>query len=177
MVRDTMLNCCRAASVVGLLAVPLAAVQPSSDSRTLTGHITVTTSASGRTAAVVVKKDATTKDVESFFCVDLAPPAPPKLAFAGPGRVMYRPRPPMKVPAGIKIEGPEAIFSALAVVPAEGKGWLFVRKGDNPLLTAEDPALVGLVSVNVRTVSRRDWIGDDGQRRGTDLEGCLAPAG
>jgi hypothetical protein len=159
------------------LALPLTATGQSGEARTLTGHVAVTTSGTGRTAAVVVKKDATSKDVESLFCLDLAPPAPPKIEFAGPARVIYRPQPITGLPAGIKISGPENVSSTLAVVPAQGKGWLFVAKGEKPLLAAGDAATASVATVNVSVVRRVDWIGDDGRRRGTDLEGCLAPAG
>jgi hypothetical protein len=172
-----MVNRIHVSVLVSALALPLTTTGQSGDSRTLTGHVVVTTSGTGRTAAVVVKKDATSKDVESLFCLDLAPPTPPKIEFAGPARVIYRPQPIPGVPAGIKISGPKRVSSTLAVVPAQGKGWLFVAKGQKPLVATGDLATSNAATVNVSVVRRIDWIGDDGQRRGTDLEGCLAPAG
>lgn len=171
-----MVNRIHVSVLVSALALPLTATGQSGQARALTGHVVVTTSRTGRTAAVVVKKDATSKDVESLFCLDLAPPAPPKIEFAGPARVIYRPQPIPGLPAGIKISGPESVSSTLAVVPAQGKGWLFVAKGEKPLLAVGDPATASAATVNVSLVRRVDWIGNDGQRRGTDLEGCLAPA-
>jgi hypothetical protein len=163
--------------LVSVLALPLTATGQSGASTTLTGHVVMTTSSTGRTAAVVIKKDAASKDVDSLFCLDLAPPAPPKIEFAGPARVIYRPQPIPGLPAGVKISGPENVASTLAVVPAQGKGWLFVAKGEKPLLAAGDQAAANAVTVNVSIVRRVDWTGDNGQRRGTDLEGCLAPGG
>jgi hypothetical protein len=172
-----MVNRIHVSVLVSLLALPLTATGQSGASRTLTGHVVMTTNSTGRTAAVVVKKDAATKDVDSLFCLDLAPPAPPKIEFAGPARVIYRPQPIPGLPAGVKISGPENVASTLAVVPAQGKGWLFVGKGEKPLLAAGDPATASAATINVSIVRRVDWIGDNGQRRGTDLEGCLAPGG
>jgi hypothetical protein len=172
-----MVNRAHGLVLVLALALPLTATGQSGEARTLTGHVTITTSKTGRTAAVVVKKDAMSKDVESLFCLDLAPPGPPKIEFAGPARAIYLPQPVSGLPAGIKISGPENVSSTLAIVPAQGKGWSFVGKGEKPLLPAGDPAATSAVRVNVTVVRRVDWIGDDGQRRGTDLQGCLAPAG
>lgn len=163
--------------IIGILALPLIAAAQSTDNKTLVGHVAITTSKTGRTTAVAVKKDAAAKDLEALFCVDLATPAPPKLEFSGPGRVIYRSQPITGLPAGVKISGPESVSSMLAVVPNQGRGWLFAAKGEKPLLAAGDPAIAGAATVSVSIVRRVDWLGDDGRRRGTDLEGCLAPGG
>ena len=172
-----MVNGIHVLVLVSALALPLSVAGQSGEAKTLTGHVVVTTSSTGRTAAVVLKKDGATKDVEALFCLDLAQPPPPKIEFAGLARVIYRPQPIPGLPAGVKISGPENVSSTLAVVPAQGKGWLFLAKGEKALLPAGDPALASAGTVNVSVVRRVDWIGDDGRRRGTDLEGCLAPAG
>ena len=160
-----------------VLALPLLATAQSSETTTLTGHVTITTSKTGRTTAVVFKKDATAKNIEALFCLDLTTPAPPKIEFAGPGRVVYRSQPIAGLPPGVKISGPENVSSILAVAPNQGKGWLFAEKGAKPLFAAGDPAMAGAASVNVSIVRRIDWIGDDGRRRGTDLDACLAAGG
>jgi hypothetical protein len=163
--------------VIIVLALPLIAAAQSGENRTLTGHVTIATSKTGRTTVVAFKKDAAAKELEALFCVDLAPPAPSKIEFFGPARVVYRLQPIAGLPAGVKISGPENVASTLVVIPNQGKPWLFVAKGEKPLLAAGDPALVGAAAVNVSIVRRIDWLGDDGRRRGTDLEACLAPGG
>ena len=90
---------------------------------------------------------------------------------------MYRSQPITGLPPGVKISGPENVSSTLAVVPNQGKSSLFAAKGEKPLPAAGDPAMAGAATVNVSIVRRIDWLGDDGRRRGTDLEGCLAPGG
>ena len=160
-----------------VLALPSIATGQAADTRTLTGHVTITTSKTGRTTAVLVTKAAATKTVEALFCLDLTTPAPAKIEFTGPARVVYRPQPIMGLPAGVKISGPENVSATLAVIPNQGKGWLFAAKGEKPLLAAGNPAIAGAATVNVSIVRRIDWLGDDGRRRGTDVEGCLAPGG
>lgn len=164
-------------TLVIAIACSLVATGQSSENRTLIGHVTITTSKAGRTVAVLTRKDAAAKDVESLFCIDLEASAPPKIEFAGPGRIVYRLVPIAGIPPGVKITGPENIASALAVIPKQSKPWLFIEKGEKPLLGAGDPAAANAATVNVSIVRRLDWIGGDGRRRGTDVEGCLAPAG
>jgi hypothetical protein len=146
------------------------------DAKTLNDYVTVTSSENGRTVAVLGKKAATSQEAEFLFCLDLAQPQ--KIAFDGLARVIYRPQaPPPGIPAGVKISGPESVSSALAVVPNEGKAWVFVAKGEKTPLPAEDPAMASATTVKVGQVRRLDWASDSGPRRGTDLEGCLSPGG
>jgi hypothetical protein len=65
----------------------------------------------------------------------------------------------------------------LAVIAEDGQAWLFVGKGQKPLLPASDPALAKAKTVKVSGLQRSDWAAQYGPRRGTDLEGCLAPGG
>lgn len=143
--------------------------------KTLNGFITIKTSTSGGTTAVLGKKDAASKEGEFLFCIDQARTAPQKIEFSGPARVMYRLEPlPPGIPAGI---GPESVSNTLAVVPTSGKAWLFVGKGEKPVLPPGDPALANATTVNVTQVIRVDWASGNGPRRGVDLEACLAPGG
>jgi hypothetical protein len=152
------------------------ALSAEKDAKTLNDHVTVTTSETGRTVAVLGKKTATSQEAEFLFCLDLAEPQ--KIAFNGPARVIYRPQAPTTgIPAGVKVSGPESVSSTLAVVPNEGKSWVFVAKGEKAPLPADDPAMASANTVKVGLVRRLDWAGDSGPRRGTELEGCLSPGG
>jgi hypothetical protein len=171
----------RAHMFVLFAAVILSLARPTGQAgatKTLDGVITIKTSTSGATTAVLGKKDATSKEGEFLFCIDQARTAPQKIEFSGPARVMYRPQPlPPGIPAGITISGPESVSSTLAVVPTSGKAWLFVAKGEKPVLPPGDPALANATTVNVNQVIRLDWASGNGPRRGVDLEACLAPGG
>lgn len=159
------------------MALPvIITAEQSGDAKTLNGSVTVTTSDNGRTVAVLGKQ-AGKDEGEFLFCMDLAQPALQKIAFQGPARVIYRPQPISGIPAGVKVSGPESVSSTLAVVPNAGRAWLFIARGEAALLPAGDPSRAGATTVNSRVVRRVDWVGDDGRRRGTDLAGCLAPAG
>ena len=162
-----------------VVALPLgASARQTNEVKTLTGHVTITTSAEGRATAVLGKKDAQSKAGEFLFCIDNGQPPVTKTAFAGPARVIYRALPPPAgIPPGIKVTGPENVASVLAVVPNEGKATVFLGKGQKPPFPAGAPAMAGATIVNVVLVRRVDWIADNGGRRGTDLAGCLAPGG
>jgi hypothetical protein len=149
--------------------------------KTLNGFITIKTTTDGSTTAILGKKAPTSNDGEFLFCIDQARTASQRIEFSGLARVVYRPQPPVArppgMPAGITISGPETVDSSLAVVPNSGKAWLFVGKGEEPVLPPGDPALANATRVNVSVVRRLDWNGGNGLRRGTNLEGCLAPGG
>ena len=81
------------------------------------------------------------------------------------------------VTPGITITGPEMVAPTLAVIAEDGKAWLFVRKGQKPLLPAGDPVLATAKTVNVRGLRRTDWARKNGVRAGTGIEACLAPGG
>jgi hypothetical protein len=148
----------------------------SGETRTLSGFITIETS--GGTTAVLGKKDGNSTEGEFLFCIDLARPVSQKIAFTGPARVVYLPLPPPPgIPAGIQVSGPENVASTLAVVSNTGTAWLFVAKGEKPVLPAGDPSLAKATTVKVDLVRRLDWAIGNGPRRGTDLEGCLSPGG
>jgi hypothetical protein len=112
-----------------------------------------------------------------MFCIDQDRAAAQPIDFTGAGRVIYKPMPPLDVPAGITIEGPEMVEPTLAVIAESGQAWLFVGKGQKPLLAASDPALAKARTVQIRGLQRTDWAAKFGPRRGTDLQGCLAPGG
>lgn len=142
--------------------------------KSITATVTVTTSDARQTVAVLSK--GTGGEPAFLFCIDLVAPVPKKLEFSGPARVVYRPLPAIDVPAGIKISGPENVSSALAVLPANGKGWVFLGKDEKTVLSAGDAA-GGPILIPVRVVRRVDWIGDNGERRGMDIEPCFESAG
>jgi len=159
-------------AVVGLPVAMSAGQEEQPKSATAT--VTVTTSDARRTVAVLSR--GTGGDPAFLFCIDLVEPVPQKLEFSGRARVVYRPLPAIDVPEGIKISGPEDVSSALAVLPVDGKGWLFLAEGEKTVLSARDAA-GGPILVPVRVVRRVDWIGDNGERRGMDIEPCFESAG
>jgi hypothetical protein len=156
-----------------LLSLAHAAAQ-APQARTLTGTLTVKTK--GATTAVL-GKTADKKQGDFLFCIDQGRAAPQAVEFTGSGRVIYKPMPPLDAPAGITIEGPEMVEPTLAVIAEDGRAWLFVAKGQKPLLAAADPVLAKAKSVQVSGLQRSDWAAKYGPRRGTDLEGCLSPGG
>ncbi len=93
-------------------------------------------------------------------------------------RVVYRPLPAVDIPAGVKIEGPENVHAALAVLPSAGKGWLFLAKNETTVLTAAEVAAAGATTVPVIIVRRVDWApAGGGPRRGMDIESCFVAGG
>ena len=101
-----------------------------------------------------------------------------KIAYAGNARIVYRPLPLDGIPAGVKIEGPENVSSALAVLPLGGRGWLFLAEDETPLLSGRDAAAAGATTVPVLIVRRLDWVpADGGPRRGMDVEPCFVSGG
>lgn len=163
------------AVLIAVLPVALSARQADSV-KTLTGDIVVATSEGRRTTAVLGKKTGGGA-AEFLFCIDHGKPVPQKIEFTGPGRVLYRPGPTLSLPAGVSVSGPEQILPTLAVVPSAGKALVFVGKGEKPPLASSDPAAKEATTINVSGISRTDWEVRPGARRGTDLEGCLAPGG
>ena len=153
------------------LAHPAAQAPPTG---TLTGTLTITT----RNATTAVHGKNPDKATGDFlFCIDQDRSAPQAIDFTGSGRVVYQPMPPPDVPAGITVTGPEMVAPTLAVIADDGKAWLFMKKGQKPLLPAGDPALAKAKTVNVRGLRRTDWARKSGAKAGTDIEGCLAPGG
>jgi hypothetical protein len=140
---------------------------------TVTASVLVTTSEARRNVAVLSKGAG--REPAFLFCIDLE--APQKIEFTGRARVVYRPLPLGDIPAGVKISGPENVSSALAVLPASGEGWLFLAKNERTVLPAGDGAAAGARLVPVRVVRRVDWVGDGGERRGTDIESCFETGG
>ncbi len=162
--------------VAGLAAMPTGMpAEQGPPPKTVTASVTVTTSASRRNVAVLSKGSG--GGPAFLFCVDLAVQLPQKIEFTGTARVVYRPLPLGDIPAGVKVSGPENVSSALAVLPAGGKGWLFLAKNEKPMLPAGDRAAAGATLVPARIVRRLDWVGDDSERRGMDVEPCFLAGG
>lgn len=162
--------------IAGLVALPpgMPAEQPAQP-KIVTAAVTMTTSASRRNVAVLSKGAG--GGPAFLFCVDLAAQLPQKIEFTGTARVVYRPLPLGDIPAGVKVSGPENVSSALAVLPAGGKGWLFLAKNEKTVLPAGDRAAAGATLMPARIVRRLDWIGDGGERRGMDVEPCFLAGG
>ena len=155
------------ATTLGITA--LQAGQP----KGVTASVTVTTSDSRRVVAVLSKGEPA-----FLFCIDLATPLPQKITYSGMARVVYRPLPEGNIPAGVKVEGPEAVTSALAVLPSGGKGWLFLAKNETTVLPAADARAAGVTTVPVANVNRLDWVAaGGGPRRGMDIEPCFVSGG
>ena len=141
---------------------------------TLTGTLTIKTK--GATTAVHGSNPDKTKG-DFLFCIDQDRAAAQAVDFTGRGRVIYQPMPKPDVPAGITVTGPEMVAPTLAVIADDGKAWLFVAKGKQPLSPADDPAVKTAKTINVRGLRRTDWARKNGLRAGTDIEACLAPGG
>jgi len=158
----------------GVLAASLGpAAQQASQPASVTASVTVTTSDNRRTIAVLSKGDPA-----FLFCIDLAAPLPQEITYSGTARVVYRPLPKVDVPAGVKVEGPEAVASVLAVPPSGGKGWLFLGGNEATVLPAGDARAAGVTTVPVIVVSRLDWVATGGgPRRGMDIEPCFISGG
>lgn len=170
----TMTRCTVGALIAGVLAVTLgAAARQAGEAKSVTASVTVTTSVNHRTIAVLSKADP-----PFLFCIDLAAALPMKIAYAGNARIVYRPLPLGDIHAGVKIEGPEHVASALAVLPLGGKGWLFLAADETSVLSGRDAAAAGATTVPVRVVRRLDWVPADGDpRRGMDIEPCFVSGG
>ena len=145
----------------------------SSQTATLSGTLTVRTQG----ATTAVHGESTDKTQGDFmFCIDQDRTKPQIVEFKGPGRVLYRPMPRPNLPEGITVTGPEMVEPALAVIANDGKAWVFLARGQEPML-ASDPTLAKAVTVPVRGLRRTDWAAAKGPRRGVSMEGCLAPGG
>ena len=153
------------------LSIAQLAAQPAAD-KTLTGTVTI----KSNDGAVAVHGKSTDKSQGDFlFCLDRdRSGAAQRIDFTGPARVIYRPLPMPVMPEGVVIKGPENVASVLTVVADDGHAGLFVGKGQQaPAAGANSRA----ITVNVALVRRTDWASGSGPRRGTDIAGCLSPAG
>ena len=157
----------------GVVAATLGLAAEGNQPRSVTASVTVTTSDSRRTIAVLSKGEP-----PFLFCIDLATPLPQAITYSGMARVVYRPLPAIDIPAGITVEGPEDVTSALAVLPSGGKGWLFLAKKELTVLPAGDAGAAGVTTVPVTVVRRLDWVAArGGPRRGMDIEPCFVAGG
>ena len=153
------------------MLVSVASLTGQSNDKTLRGTVTIKTN--GYTVAVHGK--AGQPDSEFLFCIDQDRSAPAqRIEFTGPARVMYRAVPIPGIPAGVVISGPESVANTLAVVGEDGKAWTFVAKDQKPLLAT---GTANQATVGTSIVRRLDWATGSGPRRGTDIAGCLQPAG
>jgi hypothetical protein len=158
----------------GVLAATLGmAARQASQPKSVTASVTVTTSDNRRNIAVL------SGGAPAFlFCIDLATPLPQKITYSGMAHVVCRPLPEIDIPACVKVEGPEAVTSALAVLPSGGKGWLFLAGNETMVLPGGDARAAGVTTVPVTNVSRLDWVeADGGPRRGMDIERCFVSGG
>lgn len=161
-------------SIVALALVVVTTLAGQGQDKTLRGTVTITTS--GHTVAVLGKTSP--PDTDFLFCIDQDRSAPAqRVEFSGPARVVYRPMPISGIPAGVTINGPESVANTLVVVGDDGQAWIFVAKDQKPLLAAGDRALAKAATVRSSVVRRLDWAMGNGPRRGTDIAGCLQPAG
>lgn len=156
------------------LALPLAQSAAQSPSQTLAATLTVRTK--GATTAIL-GKSPDKKQPDFMFCIDQERSSPQAIELSGPGRVVYQPLPKPSLPAGVTISGPEMIAPTLVLAADDGRAWVFVVKGQKPVVPAGDPILAKAATVNVQGLRRTDWAAQQGPRRGTDIEGCLAPGG
>lgn len=78
----------------------------------------------------------------------------------------------------MKVEGPEDVTSALAVLPSGSMGWLFLARNETTVLQAGDARAAGVTTVPVTIVGRLDWVATGGgPRRGMDIESCFVSGG
>ncbi len=164
--------------LIGLLLVAATAGSPSGvrtqeAAKTLTGHLTVATSPAGRTTVVAGGANAGAEP-DFLFCISHAKPLSSKIEYKGPGKVIYQPRQRPEAPPGITITGPTPVAPLLAVAPANAPPMIFTAPGQT--IPAE-ASLDGATTYTVGTVTRMDWAAAKGPRRGTSIEGCLAPGG
>jgi hypothetical protein len=155
---------------ITLASVASLAAQGSND-KTLRGTVTIKSEG----GSVAIHGKAAPPLGEFLFCVDQDRASAKRIEFTGPARVIYRHVPIAGIPAGMTISGPESVANTLAVIADDGKAWSFVAKGEQPMLAAGDRAKATTVDVTV--VRRLDWVTGSGPRRGTDVAGCLQPAG
>jgi len=140
--------------------------------KTLQGTISI--KSGGGSIAVYGKAGQPATDY--LFCIDQDRVAMQKIEFAGSGRVLYRSQPIEGVPAGVTISGPEPVANTLTVIADDGKAWTFVARGEKPLM-GDGKAAANATRINATVVRRLDWSSGSGPRRGTDVAGCLQPAG
>ena len=156
-----------------MMLVSVAALAGQGNDKTLRGTVTIKTNG----YSVAVHGTAGQPDTEFLFCIDQDRSAPAqRIDFTGPARVMYRVVPIQGIPAGVVISGPEMVANTLAVVGEDGKVWTFVAKDEKPL-PATGSRAANPTMVRASVVRRLDWATGSGPRRGTDLGGCLQPAG
>ena len=156
-----------------MMLVSAALLAGQENDKTLRGTVTIKTNG----YSVAVHGAAGQPDSEFLFCIDQDRAAPAqRIDFTGPARVMYRAMPITGVPAGVVISGPEMVANTLTVVGEDGKAWTFVATDEKPLLAGGSRA-ANPTTVRATVVRRLDWATGSGPRRGTDIAGCLAPAG
>lgn len=160
--------------IIFLILVSVATLTGQGNDKTLRGTVTITTS--GHSVAVHGK--AGPPETDFLFCIDQDRSAPAqRIDFTGPARVLYRAVPISGIPAGVVISGPEQVANTLVVVGDDGKAWIFTARGEKPLLAPGDRTLAKAATVGSSVVRRLDWATGQGPRRGTDIAGCLQPAG
>ena len=169
-----MHRCLSSLAVSVLLAATVGLAAPQANQpKSVTASVVVTTSDSRRNIAVLSKDEP-----QFLFCIDLAAPLPQTITFTGTARVVYRPLPPLPSVPGVKVDVMEHVTSVLAVLPSEGKGWLFLAKNEAAVLTAAEVKAAGVTTVPATVVRRVDWVpAGGGARRGLDVEACFETGG
>jgi hypothetical protein len=158
-------------ALIAALALVSVHAQSKEKPQTLAAHVTVTSSASGQTTAVL-GRESETGDPLFMFCISHDKLAT-ALAVKGPARVTFVPQPIAGLPAGVKVSGPEPVANVLGIAPEAGPAVVFAAKGQ----TLQEPSLQKATTIPVTLVRRTDWTVGKGPRRGVSVEGCLAPAG
>ena len=160
-----------AGAALAVLGWMSAQAQEAAKPQTVSAHVTVSSSKSGRTTAVL-GRDGEKGEPQFLFCISHDPLSSPP-AVKGPAKVTYVPRPTSGLPPGVKVSGPERVANVLGIAPESGTPVVFAGKGQ----TLDDPALQKATVVPVSSVRRVDWSTGSGPRRGISVEGCLSPGG
>ena len=157
-----------------IAAATVASLAAQTTDKTLRGAVTIKTNA----ATVAIHGKGAAPDGEFLFCIDQDRSRPPqRIEFSGPARVHYRAVPIAGIPAGVTISGPESVANTLTVVADDGRAWTFVGKDQKAIQMAGEKAPANATAVAASVVRRLDWSTGSGPRRGTDVAGCLQPAG
>jgi hypothetical protein len=162
-----MFASCAAVAAFTLFAVHAQGENP----QTVDAHVSMTTSANGRTTAVL-GRDGEKGEPLFLFCISHDKLAAP-VTVKGPAKVTFRPQPIPGLPAGVTVSGPQPVADVLGIAPQSGTPILFAAKGQ----TLAEPALQKATRIPVTTVQRTDWVVGKGPRRGVSVEGCVAPGG
>ena len=159
---------CAAVAALALVAVRAQTVEKA---QTIDAHVSITTSASGRTTAVL-GRDGAKGEPLFLFCISHDKLAAP-VTVKGPAKVTFIPQPVSGLPPGVTISGPQPVAHVLGIAPQSGTPVVFAAEGQK----LAEPALQKATRIAATTVQRTDWAVGNGPRRGVSVEGCVAPGG